>query len=276
MDRIHRGFRLAGASFKVLRADRGLMLLPVLSFVAMAIVAGVYAAGLFAMGALSAHTSPAALIPLYFAISFIAIFANASVVATADLYLQGRTPTLGDGIHVATTRVGKLASWAVLTTTVGLIVRGLEQRAGIVGRIVFSLVGMAWSVLTFMVVPVLLFEDLGLTDSVKRSASLFRQRWGEQLVGNGSIGFAVFLVAVVAMMPVGIVFAVSPVVGTVVAVVVLGALMAASAALTGIFNAALYRYATTGVANGPFDASDLQGSFRARRDGGSSGFLGNG
>jgi uncharacterized protein DUF6159 len=275
MDRIMRGFRLARSSFEVLRADTGLLLLPLLAFGAIAVIAGLYVGMLFALGAFSSHVSPLVFVPLYFVVSFISIFSSAAVVATADLYLQGRSPTLGDGIHVATTKAPKLFAWSLLTTTVGLVLRALEERAGIIGRLVLGILGMAWSVATFMVVPVLLFEDLKVTDSVKRSATLFRQRWGEQLVGNGSIGLAVLAVGVVVMIPCALLFALSPIIGAIAAVLAFGALMVASAALSGIFNAALYRYATTGVASGPFSAGDLQGSFRARRGQGPQGFVSN-
>jgi hypothetical protein len=275
MDRFMRGFRLARSSLDVLRADTGLLLVPLLAFAAIAVVAGVYFGALLAAGLLGRHMSALLLVPLYFVASFISIFSSAAVVATADLYLQGRSPTLGDGIHLASTRTAKLAGWALLTTTVGLLLRVLEERAGIVGRLVINLIGIAWSVTTFMVVPVLLFEDLSVTDSVKRSASLFRQRWGEQLVGNGSIGLALFLVALVALIPCALLFAVAHVLGAIAVVIVVGALMVTSAALSGIFNAALYRYATTGAAVAPFAPTDLQGSFRTRRSGGPQGFMSN-
>jgi hypothetical protein len=273
VERVARGFRLARASLEVLRADTGLLLLPVLAFLTIAGLAGVYFAGLWAMG-LTHHLSPVALVPLYFVGSFVSILSTAAVVATADLYLQGRTPSLGDGVHLASVRVGKLAAWSIVTTTVGLVLRALEERAGLIGRLVLDLVGMAWGVATFMVVPVLLFEDLSVTDSVKRSAGLFRQRWGEQLVGNGSIGLAMLLVGLVAAVPVALLFALSPVLGVVVGVVAFGGLAAVSAALSGIFSAALYRYATTGAVGGPFSSADLQGSFRSRqRGGGPQGFV---
>lgn len=275
MDRLVRGFRLARSSFDVLRADTGLLLLPLIAFGAIAVATAVYLGFLFALGLLGAHTSPLVFVPLYFVVSFIAIFSSAAVVATADLHLQGRNPTLGDGIHLATTKLSKLLVWSLVTTTVGLVLRALEERAGIVGRIVLSIVGMAWNVVTFMVVPVLLFEELPVTDSVKRSAVLFRQRWGEQLVGNGSIGIAVFAVGLVALVPCALLYALSPILGVIAAFAVFGALMVVSAALSGIFNAALYRYATTGVAGGPFSPADLQGSFRTRQPGGPQGFVPN-
>ena len=274
MERVRRGFRLARASFEVLKADRGLLLLPLLSFVAIAIVAAVYAGGVWAVTGFGRGMSPAWIIPLYFIASFIAIFSNAAVVATANLQLQGGTPTLGDGIHIAATRLNKLLGWSLITTTVGLIVRALEQRGGIFGRLIWSLVGMAWSVVTFLVVPVLLFEDLSVTDSVKRSGHLFRDKWGEQVIGNGTIGLAVLLVGLVAAVPVALLYALSPIVGIAVGVVCYGALAAVSAALSGIFNAALYRYATTGSAGGAFSIDDLQGSFRTRPGRGNRGVAG--
>jgi Family of unknown function (DUF6159) len=273
MERISRGFRLARSSFTVLRGDTGLLLLPLLAFGVIAVSAAVYVGFLYAFGVLSRHMSPVAFVPLYFVVSFVSIFSSAAVVATADLYLQGRTPTLGDGIHVALGKIGSLAAWSVLTTTVGLVVRALEERAGIVGRFVVGLLGMAWSVATFMVVPVILFEEESVTGSVKRSATLFRQRWGEQLVGNGSIGLAVMVVGLVAMIPCALLFALSPIVGGLAIGLVFVALMVTSAALSGIFNAALYRYATTGAASGAFTAADLQGSFQTRRRGGPRGFV---
>lgn len=275
MDRVKRGFRLAGASFEVLRGDTGLLLLPLLAFTVIAGLAGVYLGLLWALG-LTHHLGYVALIPLYFVASIVSVFSTAAVVATADLYLQGGHPTLGDGIHVASTKLGKLALWAVVTTTVGMVLRGLEQRGGALGRLVLNLIGLAWSVATFMVIPVLLFEDeQSTTGAIKRSANLFRQKWGEQLIGNGSIGLAMMLVGLVAVVPVALLFALSPIAGIVVAIVAFGGLAAVSSALSGIFNAVLYRYATAGTVAGPFSAEDLQGSFRTRnnRGAGPQGFV---
>ena len=39
--------------------------------------------------------------------------------------------------------------------------QALEQRAGIVGRIVIGLVGMAWALVTMLVLPVLVIEQVG-------------------------------------------------------------------------------------------------------------------
>ena len=105
-----------------------------------------------------------------------------------------RTRRSRDGLALARQHIGKIFVWALITATVGMILRAIQERSGIVGRIVIGIVGIAWSVLTFFVVPVLLYEPVGVGESIKRSASIFRQRWGEQFIGNATIGLAIFIV----------------------------------------------------------------------------------
>jgi hypothetical protein len=160
-----------------------------------------------------------------------------------------------------------------------MILRSLQERAGLIGRILLGLVGVAWNVLTFFVVPVLLYEPVGVGDAIKRSASIFKERWGEQFIGNATIGLAFFLLSIPVVVVGGLVAAAVPVLGIPLLVVAIGALMAVAAACTGVFNAALYRYATTGESSGAFDETDLTASFRPRRGGGGfgpGGFTGQG
>ncbi len=133
-----------------------------------------------------------------------------------------------------------------------MILRALQERAGLLGRIIFGIIGIAWTVLTFFVVPVLLYEEVGVGEAIKRSGSIFRQRWGEQFIGNATIGLAIFLVAIPVLLVGGLIAAAVPLVGIPLLVLAVGALMAVGAARTGVFNAALYRYATTGEASGAF------------------------
>jgi hypothetical protein len=207
----------------------------------------------------------------YFCTTLIAVFFNAAIVGAATIRLQGGDPTLSDGLRLAWSHVGKILAWSAVTATVGLILRSLEERAGLIGRIVIGIIGVAWSAITFFVVPVLLYEPLGTIDSIKRSASLFKQRWGEQFTGNASIGIVLFLAAIPVVAVAVLLATVVPVLGIAVGVVGIVLLATVGTMMTGVFNAALYRYATTGEASGPFSQDDLSGAFRRRR---SSGFLG--
>ncbi|MGZ8620727.1 MAG: DUF6159 family protein [Actinomycetota bacterium] len=274
MNSISRGFRLAKASWQVVREDRELLWLPVISFFCSLIVMAVFALGALGIGLpenQSSQISPALYVlgfVMYVALAFVSIYFNAAVIGTAMKRLQGEDASIHDGLALARQHIGKIFVWAVITATVGMILRSLQERAGIIGRIVLGIVGIAWTVLTFFVVPVLLFEPVGVGDAIKRSGSIFRQRWGETFVGNGTIGIAIFLVSIPVLIVGGLIAAVVPALGIVLLVVAIGILMAIGSATTGVFNAALYRYATTGETSGAFSQDDMAASFRPKRGGG--------
>lgn len=284
MGRIGRGFRLAKQSWHVVTQEKSLLWLPVLSFIGVAIVTAAFAGGAWATGmfddvgselnrsgrAASTGLTPAAYVLLfcfYVVTAFIAIYFNAVVIGVAMKRLGGEDASLRDGFALANRHLGKILVWSIVTATVGLVLRAIAERVGVLGNIIVGLLGVAWGLLTFFVVPVILYEPLGVGASIKRSASIFKQRWGEQVVGNATIGFAMFLlgIAVVAV-AVGIGFlvpAATPVVAVVGALAIL-VLAALGSVLSGVFNAALYRYATTGDAGGAFTEQDLAGSFRPK------------
>jgi uncharacterized protein DUF6159 len=266
MGRIERGFRLARASLEVLRSDRQLMILPVVSTAAILVFAGAVLSPVFIAGFGGNRQALWVLLAIvYFVSSFIATLSNAALVAAATDRMNGGQGTAADGMRMAWARVDKLIAWSALSATVGLILRGLEQRGGVFGAVAGRIAGVAWSVVTFFVVPVLVFEPVGPIDAVRRSAAIFRQRWGEQLVGNASIGVALFIVMIPAVILCTVVATVSVPLAVVLGVVAFGALIAVGGALSGIFNAALYRYATVGELSGPFRADDLNAAFRPRR-----------
>lgn len=269
------GFRLAKASWTVVRADPALLWLPVISFACSLLVIAVFGLGMLGIGIpeQGQSASPGLYVLgflMYVALSFVTIFFNAAVIGTAMKRLKGEDASLHDGFALARRHLGKIFVWAVITATVGMIIRTLQERSGLIGRILLGIVGFAWSVLTYFVVPVLLYEEAGVGDAIKRSGSIFRQRWGEQFVGNATIGLAIFLIGIGVVVVGGLITAVVPVVGVPLLVVALGALVAVGAACSGVFNAALYRYATTGEASGAFTIEDMNASFRPRRGRGRS------
>lgn len=274
MGRIQNTLALAKTSWFVLKKDRELMWLPVLSFLvsaalggaALAVVVVTRSAAPVASGAADgAAVGPAAVvvgIAAALALGITSVFFNGALVAGAHERLTGGDPTVGSSIRRAFGRLAGLVPWALMTTTVGLVLQAMRERAGFLGRIVVDMIGMAWEVVTFLVVPAVVIDEMGAVDGLKRSASLLRQTWGENLiarVGFGLLGFVLVIPAVIVAVLatsvgaawVGIPLAVAWVV--VVAVVI--------TALNAIFQTALYMYATTGVVPQGFEGSSLSQSF---------------
>jgi hypothetical protein len=207
----------------------------------------------------------------YFSQYTVIVFANAALVGAAMIRLNGGDPTVSDGFRIALDHLGTIIGYALIASTVGMLLRALSNRSSNLGRIAISLIGLAWNLATFLVVPVLVVEGHGPLDSIRRSASLLKQTWGEQVAGNLSIGLIFgllsFGLAVVIIAP-GAYLAASlnqplllvPLVAVLIVVIVL--LNLVSSTLQGIYAAAVYRFATEGDA-GPFFRPELvQGAFR--------------
>jgi hypothetical protein len=270
MGALSRGFRLMKASWGVVRQDRQLLWLPVISFLCSLIVMAVFALGAVGIGIPEQGESPSPalyvlLFVMYVVLSFVTVYFNAAVIGTAMKRLKGEDASIRDGLAMARQHVGQIFVWALITATVGMILRLLQERAGLLGRIVLGVIGLAWTVITFFVVPVILFEPETATGAIKRSASIFRQRWGEQFTGQATIGVAILLISIPVALIGGAIAAAAPVVGIPLLVIAIGVLAAIGAACTGVFNAALYRYATTGESSGAFTVEDMNSSFRPRR-----------
>jgi hypothetical protein len=211
---------------------------------------------------------------LFYLVQYTVIFyANTALVGAAMIRLQGGDPTVADGFRIASQRLGPILGYALISATVGMVLRAIAERAGFIGRIVISLIGFAWNVATYLVVPVLAAEDIGPVDAIKRSAELLKRTWGEQLVGNAGMGavfglitFGLFLVAIpliiLAVMLKSIVAIVLVVALLVLAALVLGVI---SSTLSGIYSAAVYRYAAAGEIGGAFSAEMVQAAFRSKK-----------
>ncbi len=262
MGKFSRSWQLVMQSFAILRSDKQLMLFPVFSaiscFILTAIIAtgGAFlllparAAAIAAGERFNPNQSPMFLFgmfALYVVNYFVIVFFNVALVGVANSRLMGGSWTFRDGIELAWARKGTILQWALVAATVGVILRTLEERMGIIGRIIMRIIGIAWTLACYFVVPVLAFEDLTPIDAVKRSAKLFRDTWGEKVIG----GFSLSLVSLVLMMPgIGLVIVAGFLGGSAgllfgLAVMFLYFLLLSvfMSAVGGIFNAALYRYA---------------------------------
>ncbi len=283
MGKFSRTWELVKQSFVILRSDKQLMLFPILSAISCLIVTALIATGgtLLLMPAMASaaangaqfhpNQSPLFLIgmfTMYVANYFIIVFFNVALVGVANSRLMGGNWTFRDGIELAWARKGTILQWAFVAATVGMILRTLEERMGLIGRIVMRIIGIAWTLACYFVVPVLAFEDLTPIAAVKRSSKLFRDTWGEKVIG----GLSFSLVSLVLMLPGFGLWFMAIVVGGVkglllgFALLTLYILMLSvmMSAVQGIFNAALYRYACFNQVPAAFDADLVKSAWTAK------------
>ncbi|MGA8745656.1 MAG: DUF6159 family protein [Solirubrobacterales bacterium] len=279
MSRMRRGWALTKKSWTVLREHRELIRFPLygaLATILMGVV--VLGPGIYLIAdEKAAIGAPLAVIGFYL-LAVIGIFFSVGLAAAADLIFHGEEASVGDGIDVARSRFSQIAGWAAVSTVVGLLLSLLENQGGLAGAIFGRLLDIGWSLITFLAVPVIALEGAGPLQTLKRSASLFKSRWGQQVTGNIAIGGAVFLLGVLpsaALIVAGLALWPSTSFGGAL-LVVIGAIGVAialliSQALSGIFGVALYRYALDGEATGGFTPADMESAVRRRRGRGGAG-----
>jgi hypothetical protein len=285
-DRFTRSFDLLKASTTVLKNDRHLLVFPLISGCAVLVVVLCFALPMFGLGALdgldglergindtSALYSYSIAFLFYVVQYFVIFYFNAALVGCAMMRLDGGAPTVRDGLRMANSRIGPILGYAVISATVGMILRAIQERLGFLGQFITGLLGVGWTVATFLVVPVLVARDVGPVQSIKDSASLLKRTWGENVVGQVGLGlaFGVIQVALVlcAFAIIGVtvaldvpLLAVALMLLTVLAVL---ATMLFHNALSGIYSAALYRYASNGDATVGFDHDSLSEAFLPKK-----------
>jgi len=281
-NRISNGLALTRASWEVLKLDKEMLLFPLLSGLACLIVLASFALPLatsdYAQTIMQQEEVPQdatfwiLLFAFYFANYFVIVFFNAALASCAMIRFDGGDPTVADGLRAAFARLPQIAAWALLSATVGVILKAIESRSEKAGRFAAGLLGMAWGISTYFVVPVLVVEGVGPFEAIRRSLSVLRRAWGEALVSNVGIGLIVFLVGLACLIPAvlgvltGTVYEQPGLVigGVAVTVVLIILVSLISSVLNVVVVAALYRYASTGSAPELFDHAALSSAFRRR------------
>jgi len=280
--RIANSFALARSSWNVLVTDKQLLLFPILSGIACVLVTASFFVPLVVVPVFLQHKQlddlpewvyGVTLFGFYFCTYFVIVFFNSALTHCAMMRFRGETPTLGDGLKASAVRLPQILAWALVSASVGILLRLVENINETAGKIVSAILGTAWSIVTFFVIPVLVVENLGPIDAVKRSVQILKRAWGEALVGNFGIGMFVFLLAIpiflVLVLGVMICVAAPPLLPLGIAVIALAVvgfllLMAVSSAMGEIFVAALYQYAARGEIAQGFDERTIRHAFTSK------------
>ncbi len=285
--RVANGAELSKQSWNALRQHPQLLIFPLISGLVMLGLTVFFFVSLAASGVLSSLAGSASagrematsqsvtglvLTFIYYLISYtVIIFSNTALVGATLKLMRGEPATVSDGFAIASARFGKIVFYALISATVGMIARGISQSGResknlvvmLIAAILGGIIQGAWNLLVFFAIPVIVIEDIGVLASLSRSLELFRHTWGESFVGSAVISGASCLVYVALFTVAGLLIAagvaansVALIVGTIILLILaLVALSLVTGAVNGVFQASMYRYATTGDA-GPFISSE--------------------
>lgn len=273
MKRIKRGWALTKKSWALLNSHRELVRFPLYGALATIPLAIVFLGpGLYLLDQKSYGGAIPLLVLGFYVLSVVGFFFAVGLAAAANQIFQGKEATVSDGLAVARQRFPEICGWAALSTAIGLLMALLENQGGVFGQIAARLVGLAWGLVTFMAVPVLAIEGPGPFTTLKRSGTIFKDKWGQQITGNIAIGGAIGLFAI---LPAGIMIAIGIAIwsqsgAAAVVLILIGAVIMCVAllvakALSGVFGVALYRYAVDGEAVGGFTAEDLESAVKLKK-----------
>lgn len=272
MSKITRTWSLMSDCWQVLKGDKKLLWFPFLSGICCMMLLASFAIPIYATDAWQPPGRNAdemhqvayygVLFLFYFCNYFIVVFFNAAIVACAAIRIDGGDPTVADGLRAAMSRLPVILGWALVSATVGLILRFIEDRSDKVGQIVAGLLGMAWTVISFLVIPILVIENKNPIAALKDSTALLKRTWGEQLISNFSFGaiFSLLSLPAIGLIILGVYAGSAAVLALCIAlaVVYLIVLSLVHSALQAIFQTALYIYARDGRVPSGFRAEVLE------------------
>ncbi len=213
-------------------------------------------------------------VAIYFTSMFVATFCNVAFYNEIMRALAGQPPSIRSGVAFAMQRIQSILFWSLFAGLVGYLIKTISERLGFIGNILMRFVGVAWSVASVFVIPIIIRENnQNPIQLLKSSAAMLKKTWGESLIGYVGIGSISILIAL-------------GVVASIFASLITGALLDSPALLfTGvtlsilfaivaglvvsvandIFRCALYIYASEGVVPEPFDADLMNAAWKIKK-----------
>ena len=263
--------QLMKSCVKVLRKDRELILFPIMAAIFVLLLLGlIYSTGSIDFSA--ANEEKQSIFPiaiLIFGANFIIVFFNSALISAALERLRGGDPNISSGLSHALKHVHHIFFWSIIVTIMGLIFAAIKANGrnrggfgGIMTQIFASFLEAGWAMMTFFVVPIIVSENMSPISAIKRSSSLFKQTWGNQVAAN--FGFGIFqIIALLISLGIGWFFGlINGTFGIAIGLLCATASISIIYTLEGIYKAALYEHAL-GEKPLEFEEQDLRTAYRA-------------
>ncbi len=207
ISRFKASWLLLKESWRFLKADSELLLVPIIATIVMVLLFAVLIIGLLVSGLLTASAEDAWTVEglifiagSYLITAFVVAFAQAMVTHTVYARTRGQNATLGQSLLVAGRHLPALFLWSIISATVGVALRAVSERSRWLGQVVASLLGAAWGILTYFVVPAMVINKNSAFSAITHSGSVFKRTWGETLITNISLGLIFIVLHVLAIL----------------------------------------------------------------------------
>jgi hypothetical protein len=257
--RLKTGFVLTKDSVLVMRHNPQLFAFPAVSGVAGLAFLGNFLGVTFGLMAIAPEGGMlVGLFAVYLVLTFVTSFFNAALVHQTREVLGGNDASLKAGVAAAWDVKAPLFVWAIISATIGLVINAIENSDSRVARLFGTIFGVAWTLMTFFVIPVIVFEQTSTKEMFTRSAGTFKQTWGETPISLLGINIVGAIVAVPFVLPGIYLFNIGlgvAGIGLILAGVLLSFLI--SQTLQGVVKTTLYLYARDGKRPDEFDNVDF-------------------
>jgi|SRR3989344_2219495 len=264
-ERISTGWKITKQSFKVLKADKEIVLFPIIGGLLTLAITAIFIIP-FILGTIGASlinesfanvTMYIILFVYLIVVYFINLFFEGAVITSAMQRFSGKNPSFSDGLKGPSKRIPALFVWAIINA-IAAILLSLLSRAGknhgkvadIGAQVASTTAKIGWSLLTFFMLPILIFEHKSTWESMKKSKDLFIKTWGEnitaQITTGGIFGIAIFIGIIPALLSLLLGIKSFIMVSIIIFFIWICIVSIISASVNGILRAALYQYAIKG------------------------------
>lgn len=276
MGKIAITMELMKASWQILKKDKELLLLPVisgiccLSVMVLFILQGLEHDWLKSLAkdapAQQKNTAYWFMFLFYYCNYLVIIFFNSAIIACAVIRMNGGNPTLGDGLQAAVNRFPQIAGWAFIAATIGFLLGMIESGSQRGRSIIAGILGISWSVISYLAIPLIVVEKTNPLYALDFSLEMMRRTWGEQVIGNFSFGL-IFSLFALPILPFVLLLGKTwggasflPILIFVFSYLIILSIF--QSALQTIFNAVMYVFARDGKVPAEFSAGQLQAAMR--------------
>lgn len=275
---ISQGLQLIRHSLRVLKQHKSLIIFPLISTISWLLLVSLLVSPIWYL--VEKHwqqvhafsTDEIGIIVFALVILFIGnlivLFCNAAFISGAEAYCRQQPVKLSQCFKAAFVCGWEIIQWTIFNVTIGFFLRTFQTRATQMSFLGKSLAGIAWSVIMYIALPVLVIEKLPPFKIIQRSSELLQQTWGPNLVTNLGIGMILFCARLLALAPaiIGLIWGaqIGKMTGIALAVILLLLFHIFNVAIHNILRSVVYHYATSKQIVFPFEKTQLENVFKKR------------